>query len=113
ANNLNIEAALIASAVDLGQTGPDNICGNGQIDLYAAYQLLASNYYSADFDHNCVVDLADLQILVGQWLSPDCSEQSPCRSDINSDHEIDFIDFSILASQYLFTSNNCFEQIRY
>jgi subtilisin family serine protease len=36
------EAALLASAVDLGSTGPDDTYGYGRINLLAAYQTLAS-----------------------------------------------------------------------
>jgi len=37
------EAALINGAADLGSAGPDDIYGNGQIDLLAAYQWLQNN----------------------------------------------------------------------
>lgn len=37
------EAALISSAFDLGDPGPDNSYGYGRLDLYAAYQWLLSN----------------------------------------------------------------------
>jgi subtilisin family serine protease len=107
ANSMDIEAAMITSAADLGDGGADNTYGNGQVDVYAAYQVLASGYCSADLDHNCSVDLADLQILISEWLNPGCSAQSPCRSDLNSSHEVDFDDFSVFASQFMLNSCNC------
>jgi subtilisin family serine protease len=36
------EAALLASAVDLGSTGPDDTYGYGRLNLLAAYQMLAT-----------------------------------------------------------------------
>ncbi len=36
------ESALIQSAADLGAPGPDDVFGNGKLDLLAAYTLLAS-----------------------------------------------------------------------
>jgi subtilisin family serine protease len=107
ANNIDIEQALIASAVDVGEIGPDNVYGNGQIDLYAAYQMLALDYCLADLDHNHLVDLADLRIFAGDWLNPGCSAQSPCRSDFNSDQDVNLLDFSVFASQYMFDAYSC------
>lgn len=48
-----------------------------------------------DFDHNCVVDLVDLLILVEHWLN-DCNRLNWfCgQADINSDGIVDGIDFA-------------------
>lgn len=40
--------ALYSSATDMGSSGEDNTFGNGLIDVYAAYQLLALNHSPVD-----------------------------------------------------------------
>ena len=104
-NNVEIEQALAVSAVDLGTFGPDNVYGNGLMDIYGAYQLLASNYCSGDLDHNHLVDSDDLTIFINDWLNPSCSEQQPCRADLNNDYKIDFLDFATFAHKIL--SEDC------
>lgn len=43
ATRSQLESALMQTATDLGETGPDNAYGNGLIDLAAAYDWLSSN----------------------------------------------------------------------
>ncbi len=100
ANSNDIESALISSAIDLGNPGPDNSYGNGQIDAFAAYQLLALNYCNADFDHNYLVDFNDFEILANEWLLSGCNELCPCRCDLNSDGHIDFHDYVNFSFQF-------------
>ena len=47
-----IEAALTASALDLGDTGPDNTYGNGLLDVMAAYNLLSQTQPQAPIANN-------------------------------------------------------------
>lgn len=101
ANHFDVEQALIASAVDLGDTGADNVYGHGLIDIYAAYRFLAVDYSAADFDHNHTVDTIDLLVLVDDWLNPDCSPQSPCRGDLNNDDDVDLRDFAAFSEMFL------------
>jgi bacillopeptidase F len=47
-----IESALTASALDLGDTGPDNTYGNGLLDVMAAYNLLSQTQPQAPIANN-------------------------------------------------------------
>lgn len=97
ADHCEIEQALIASAVDLGDAGADSTYGNGLIDIYAAYRHLALSYPAADLNHDHEVNYDDLELFGQDWLNTDC----PCRADMNNDHKVDLADFSIFAGIYL------------
>jgi hypothetical protein len=61
------------------------------------------NYSVADFDHNKVVDIFDLEILANNWLS---SIADSNNGDINGDNKVNFLDYSIFASEWQTTESN-------
>ena len=104
---------LFNSAEDLGQPGRDDIYGYGLVDANSAFNLIVpqSCYavqilgygLSADINHNCVVNSADLQLFDTQWLSIGCSSLNNwCSgSDINHNGYVDFSDLSAFAFEWL------------
>jgi hypothetical protein len=52
---------------------------------------------AGDLSDDCVVDMADLEILTNQWLTsgPDI------EADLNSDEVVDFKDYAIIADAWL------------
>ena len=50
------------------QTSFDTLTVRVAADACAAQQMVQSGYKAADYDRNCVVDLADLSAFAGQWL---------------------------------------------
>lgn len=55
-----------------------------------------------DFDVDCCVNLADLDIFVGHWLDMGCSEPNWCSwADFEKSGSVDFVDFSLLAENWL------------
>ena len=59
-----LEAALIDTAVDLGDVGPDHVYGFGMIDVMAAYRSLLPciDICLGDFDASGTVDVGDLTV---------------------------------------------------
>jgi hypothetical protein len=51
----------------------------------------------ADLNSDCVVDLRDLEIMVGDWLAGDPG----LAADLNADDTVDFKDYAVLADQWL------------
>lgn len=95
-NVAQFEEVLLSSAADLGLSGPDNDYGYGLINAAGAYQS-AYRLFMGDFDLNCNVNLSDLAILAGEWLNADCFD---CRTDMNGDKSIDFLDFAVFAKHF-------------
>jgi hypothetical protein len=55
-----------------------------------------------DLNHDCAVDLHDLQWLVERWLDDDCMYNGWCyEADLNYDFKVDFDDFTKLAGNWL------------
>ncbi|AQQ70999.1 hypothetical protein SMSP2_01363 [Limihaloglobus sulfuriphilus] len=57
--------------------------------------------YTADFDGNCAVDIADFQILAQNWIS---GPRDYLPGDINGSGNVDFHDFEILSQYWLAAS---------
>ncbi len=95
-----LEDALVQSATDLGVFGPDHHYGYGLINLTAAYEYLAGQIRSADFDGDGDVDLSDLAILIAEWLGTDCTDTGDCQSDLNGDGKVNLNDYAEFATQY-------------
>jgi hypothetical protein len=56
----------------------------------------------ADINANCYVDLQDLEVIAQYWLSTDCVEPEDCgKANLNSDSEINFLDYSKFAVDWL------------
>jgi len=55
-----------------------------------------------DFDVDCCVNLADLDMFVGHWLASGCSEPDWCGwADFQRSGSVDFVDFALLAENWL------------
>lgn len=93
---VQLEKTFFLSAVDSGETGPDDVYGNGIVNVAAAYELAAS-VCPADFLKDYEVGLTDMMILASEWLSQDCPT---CQSDINHDGNVDYLDFVSFAQQF-------------
>jgi hypothetical protein len=54
-----------------------------------------------DINHDCAVDLYDLQLLVERWLNDDCLQSGWCyEADLNYDSAVDFSDFADFAAAW-------------
>lgn len=93
---VQLENTLTLSAVDSGETGPDDTYGNGILNIAIAYEF-ASSVCPADFQKDYEVGLADLTILASEWLRQNCPD---CQSDINLDGNVDYLDFVFFAEQF-------------
>jgi len=52
---------------------------------------------AADLNSDCVVDMADVEIMAGDWLTVDPA----LAADLNADSSVDFRDYAALADQWL------------
>ncbi len=52
---------------------------------------------AGDFSNNCVVDMADLEIMTDQWLNTGPG----LEPDLNADESVDFMDYAILVDAWL------------
>ena len=79
-----------------------DIDGDSRI-LYGRVDMGADEFRSiaGDFEPDCDVDLADLQILTNSWLD-NCNWPYWCDSiDINKSGSVDMTDFALLAESWL------------
>ena len=53
----------------------------------------------SDLNGDCMVNMTDLRIFALQWLDPESCEEDTC-ADYRDPYGIDFIDFSLLASEW-------------
>jgi hypothetical protein len=49
----------------------------------------------ADFSGNCIVDIADIQIMAGEWL-----ESADVIADLYPDNKVDFKDYALLVDSW-------------
>ena len=54
----------------------------------------------ADFDNNCIVNYADLDTLVGEWLL-ETDVDTTLTVDLNADDVIDLADFALLGDEWM------------
>ncbi len=94
-----VEAALLASAVDLGEAGPDNVYGDGLIDVEKAYDLLldATGACRGDINLDGRADLKDLRLLRADWGRADCATLG-CAGDLDFDDAVDQADLDIFTA---------------
>ena len=56
----------------------------------------------ADLNFDCYVNLSDLSIFVDNWLNTPCLAPDACGgADIVNNNVVDFVDFTLLANQWL------------
>jgi hypothetical protein len=68
-----------------------------ELTLAEVRELVCVTQYMADLNSDCVVDIFDLNIMAGEWLSPDTG---PFVSDVTGDDKVNLEDFSILADDW-------------
>jgi serine protease AprX len=97
-----MEQALIDSAIDLGDSGPDNTYGYGMIDVFQAYNLIAASSESCkgDINGDSGVDEADLQLFLVRFGEMNCNDGAGCAEDLDGDGSVDVRDLNILASEF-------------
>ena len=89
-----IRQILQETAHDLGPAGWDPEYGYGIIDAYAALQYCD---ILGDFNHDCVVNIEDLAILISFWLQ---NEPPVDIAPSNPDNIINFLDFAEMAHDW-------------
>jgi bacillopeptidase F len=94
-----VEAALLTSAVDLGEAGPDNVYGQGLLDVGKAYDLLldATGACRGDINLDGRADLKDLRLLRTDWGRADCATLG-CAGDLDFDDAVDQADLDIFTA---------------
>lgn len=72
-----------------------------QADPATAYLQLNPCEKCSDFDNNGITDMSDLDEFVANWLWKESVEQPDNTADLDCDGEVNFIDFAILAENWL------------
>lgn len=85
------------SAVDLGNPGPGD--DYDLVDVAEAYEL-AGSMCLADFDGDYDVGSSDLAVLAVERLRTDCTGETVCQSDLDSDGEVNFRDYAEFTGQH-------------
>lgn len=91
-----LEKSFLLSSDDRGDVGPDNFYGHGIINTALAYEFAVS-VCPGDFQKDYGVDIADLMILMSEWLVPNCSG---CKADLNNDQIVNVEDFGLFSQNY-------------
>ena len=94
-----VELIMANSAVDLGDTGRDDYFGYGMPNAFWAVTMA---YYSsckpADINRDKIVNMADMSILAGNYLS----DSDNCQlSDLNCSGKIDLADIDLFLKSWL------------
>ena len=80
----------------------DNIVVTSQMPAAAACGDAEHPYPTGDLNTDCYVDLDDLDVFAGQWLSSGCVAPDWCEgADISQDANVKFNDFAELASSWM------------
>lgn len=97
-----LEQALIDSASDLGEPGPDNTYGYGMIDVFQAYNLIAAalDPCEGDINGDTAVDEGDLQLFTVRFGAMNCDGGAGCAEDLDGDASVDIKDLNILALEF-------------
>jgi len=95
----DLENLVVLSAGDLGAAGPDWNYGYGLVDA-AAGLALAQEVLAADLDGDDDVDLTDLGVLAGFWLSGGGFDGPACPADFDGDGEVNLLDYRDFARLY-------------
>jgi subtilisin family serine protease len=90
-----LQSILEATATDLAPAGYDLFTGFGRLDAGAA---LAAVPRPIDLTGDCVVDGADLAILLGAW-GP-CADPLDCPADLTGDGVVDGADLALLLGAW-------------
>lgn len=88
-DHFDVKEALMATSIDLGDPGMDNIYGAGRVDALAAVQAVLEN--PADLDGDGMVSVSDLILLIVAW-GPCPDPPLPCPADIDGNGEVNVLD---------------------
>jgi len=94
-----IKCFLESWAIDLGDTGKDNLYGSGRLDLGTGPP---GDPCEGDFDFDGDVDGTDLAIFAVDFGRTDCCELSvpPCEGDFDGDCDVDGSDLAVFAADF-------------
>ena len=97
-----LEQALMDSAVDIGEPGPDNTYGHGMIDVFQAYNLIAAalDPCEGDINGDAAVDETDLQLFIVRFGETNCNDGAGCAEDLDGDGSVDVKDLNIMAAEF-------------
>ncbi len=95
----DLENLVVLSAGDLGAAGPDWNYGYGLVDA-AAGLALAQEVLAADLDGDDDVDLTDLGVLAGFWLSAGGGDGPACPADFDGNGEVNLLDYGDFVRLY-------------
>jgi bacillopeptidase F len=91
-----LEKAMLLSSGDMGEIGPDYMYGNGILNAAVAYEY-AATVCPGDIEADYAVNMADLMILMEEWLNTNCID---CTADLNKDLAVDLHDFALIAQHF-------------
>ncbi|MBN1819043.1 MAG: S8 family serine peptidase [Sedimentisphaerales bacterium] len=94
-----IRSALVQTAWDIGQEGPDYDSGYGLLDMDAAFRILLVSHATADLNGDGNVDAEDLRTMLEHWMQRETDTANPV-GDISSDGVVNLCDFNEFARQY-------------
>ncbi|MBN1123588.1 MAG: S8 family serine peptidase [Sedimentisphaerales bacterium] len=94
-----IRSALVQTAWDIGQEGPDYESGYGLLDMDSAFRSLLISHGTADLNEDGNVDVADLQIMLQSWMQTQ-TNTAESIGDLSADGVVNLWDFYELARQY-------------
>ena len=74
----------------------------------AVFTIRECQTIAADLNNDCYVDWTDLDIFADQWLASGCGEPDWCDgADFDQSQDVNFVDFSIFASEWWECGNPC------
>jgi subtilisin family serine protease len=92
-----IKCFLESWAIDLGNTGKDNLYGSGRLDLGTGPP---GDPCEGDFDFDGDVDGSDLAIFAADFGRTNCSPADPCEGDFDGDGDVDGSDLAVFAADF-------------
>lgn len=92
-----VRAIILSTVHDLGAPGFDNYYGFGRLDAAAALAAVPPAFAPQDFNHDGVVNAADLSLLLASWgVCGDCD--GGCPADLDGDCFVGAPDLSLFLA---------------
>jgi subtilisin family serine protease len=98
--NVQVRAAINNTAVDLGDSGRDEIFGYGRIDMYEALLSVAGTALHGDTNGNGVVDENDVQPIIAHFGARSGQAGYVASVDANGDGVIDELDLFTVGRNF-------------